>query len=201
MLAQALDSARRCKVDRAASTNVSRGRPSAGRNPRRRRDGRTDRLWSAAMSFVTALAIQLTNGMAVAFVLAGLVAAPVHGATCSAEAVPKPRPWSSSTRRKGAAAARRPTSGCLPRSPRDGAAGAGIALAFHVDYWDRLGWKDRFAAPSYTERQYEECVRIARASSIRRRFWCRGGISRNGRTGAARPALAAALARSRRAPR
>jgi hypothetical protein len=28
-------------------------------------------------------------------------------------------------------------------------------LAFHVDYWDRLGWKDRFAAAQYTARQYE----------------------------------------------
>ncbi len=28
-----------------------------------------------------------------------------------------------------------------------------VALAFHVDYWDRLGWKDRFANPAYTERQ------------------------------------------------
>jgi hypothetical protein len=31
-----------------------------------------------------------------------------------------------------------------------------VPLAFHVDYWDRLGWKDRFAAPGHTERQYAE---------------------------------------------
>jgi hypothetical protein len=30
-----------------------------------------------------------------------------------------------------------------------------VALAFHVDYWDRLGWKDRFAAPQWTKRQYD----------------------------------------------
>ena len=28
-----------------------------------------------------------------------------------------------------------------------------IALAFHVDYWDYLGWKDRFATSDYTNRQ------------------------------------------------
>jgi hypothetical protein len=33
-------------------------------------------------------------------------------------------------------------------------ANAPVALAFHVDYWDRLGWTDRFASRAYTERQY-----------------------------------------------
>ncbi|OZG74992.1 DUF1223 domain-containing protein [Hahella sp. CCB-MM4] len=28
-----------------------------------------------------------------------------------------------------------------------------IPVAFHVDYWDYIGWKDRFAKPSYSERQ------------------------------------------------
>ncbi|MCO5064324.1 MAG: DUF1223 domain-containing protein [Rhizobiaceae bacterium] len=29
-----------------------------------------------------------------------------------------------------------------------------IALAYHVDYWDYLGWKDTLAKPENTERQY-----------------------------------------------
>ncbi|AKO96520.1 MAG: DUF1223 domain-containing protein [Marinovum algicola] len=28
-----------------------------------------------------------------------------------------------------------------------------IALALHVDYWDYIGWKDRFALPGHTRRQ------------------------------------------------
>jgi len=31
-----------------------------------------------------------------------------------------------------------------------------LAAAFHVDYWDRLGWKDRFGAARHTERQAQQ---------------------------------------------
>jgi hypothetical protein len=36
-----------------------------------------------------------------------------------------------------------------------------LALAFHVNYWDRLGWPDRFANAATTERQH----RLQRASA------------------------------------
>jgi hypothetical protein len=31
-----------------------------------------------------------------------------------------------------------------------------VAMAFHVDYWDGLGWKDRFANAAYTQRQAQQ---------------------------------------------
>ncbi len=30
-----------------------------------------------------------------------------------------------------------------------------VPLAFHVDYWDRLGWRDPFASKDWTARQYQ----------------------------------------------
>ena len=35
------------------------------------------------------------------------------------------------------------------------ASGGAVVQAFHVGYWDYIGWTDRFAAPAYTSRQRE----------------------------------------------
>src|SRR5215203_5351918 len=37
-----------------------------------------------------------------------------------------------------------------------------ITLAFHVDYWDRLGWKDRFSSPLFSRRQeiYSQALKL-----------------------------------------
>jgi len=34
-----------------------------------------------------------------------------------------------------------------------------VPVAFHVDYWDRLGWRDPYAAKEWTARQYEYSAR------------------------------------------
>ena len=38
-----------------------------------------------------------------------------------------------------------------------------VALAFHVDYWDRLGWTDRFASAAYRSARRSCCAAAARA--------------------------------------
>jgi hypothetical protein len=38
-----------------------------------------------------------------------------------------------------------------------------VPLAFHVTYWDRLGWPDRFASPDYTARQHQAAQLAGRA--------------------------------------
>jgi hypothetical protein len=37
-----------------------------------------------------------------------------------------------------------------------------VALGWHVDYWDELGWKDRFSSAEATTRQYDYARRLGR---------------------------------------
>lgn len=50
-----------------------------------------------------------------------------------------------------------PAEALLNKLARDGkiAGRAVLPLAFHVDYWDDLGWADPFASPAWSERQRE----------------------------------------------
>jgi hypothetical protein len=65
-----------------------------------------------------------------------------------------------------------------------------VALAYHVDYWDYLGWQDTLASPNNTARQYE----YAKAFSARSVYTPQAVI--NGRThvkGSSRVEISAAL--------
>ncbi len=38
-----------------------------------------------------------------------------------------------------------------------------VPVAFHVDYWDGLGWPDRFARPAFSERQRQRAAAAGRS--------------------------------------
>ncbi len=44
-----------------------------------------------------------------------------------------------------------------------------IPLAFHVDYWNDLGWTDPFSSAAWSERQQWYAARLPRVASTRRR--------------------------------
>ncbi len=69
-----------------------------------------------------------------------------------------------------------------------------VALAFHVDYWDRLGWKDRFGSHAYTQRQAEQLA------SNGARFSYTPQVVVDGRDRTNWPALRAPLRTPRAAP-
>jgi hypothetical protein len=56
-------------------------------------------------------------------------------------------------------------------------------VAFHVNYWDNLGWPDRFAADAYTQRQRDYATRLGQDSVYTPEFvvdgheWRRGWFS------------------------
>ena len=46
-----------------------------------------------------------------------------------------------------------------------------LALAFEVDYWDRLGWKDTFSKPAWTARQYAYAKAMGHGGTSTRPRW------------------------------
>ena len=91
------------------------------------------------------------------FALAGIAAVAGHGSARAVDAC-----TAASTRQVAPVVELYTSEGCNSCPPADRwlsklkADPAVVALAFHVDYWDRLGWKDRFASPAYTQRQAEQ---------------------------------------------
>jgi hypothetical protein len=55
-----------------------------------------------------------------------------------------------------------------------------VPVAFHVDYWDNLGWKDRFARPAWTQRQRAYANRWGSDSVYTPAFVVDGSEWRNG---------------------
>lgn len=69
-----------------------------------------------------------------------------------------------------------------------------IALAYHVDYWDDLGWKDPFSIPEATQRQRGYVRRLSRAGAFTPQAVVSGDTSF---VGSNRAAMNKALAESR----
>jgi hypothetical protein len=103
--------------------------------------------------------------LAGAAIVGALVSGSAHCAVCSAKSGPLSTPLVELYTSEGCSSCP-PADRWLSATFKGGAAGAqAIALAFHVDYWDRLGWKDRFGAAAFTERQYE-AMRANRARFV-----------------------------------
>ncbi len=56
-------------------------------------------------------------------------------------------------------------------------------VAFHVDYWDNLGWPDRFASADYTQRQRDYAARLKQDSVYTPEFVVNGLEWRGGLLG------------------
>lgn len=56
-----------------------------------------------------------------------------------------------------------------------------VPVAFHVDYWNRLGWRDRFSSPVFTDRQNAHAAKWGTTTIYTPEFvldgkeWRRGG--------------------------
>jgi hypothetical protein len=71
-----------------------------------------------------------------------------------------------------------------------------VALSYHVDYWDYLGWKDTLASRANTERQYDYAKSFGARSVYTPQAVVNGRKDVNGADGAAVAGLVERLGRS-----
>jgi hypothetical protein len=76
---------------------------------------------------------------------------PAHAQTCVARSAARPATVVELYTSEGCSSCP-PADHWLSALKADGDASV-VPLAFHVDYWDSLGWADRFASPAHTQRQ------------------------------------------------
>src|SRR5512144_1845942 len=101
-----------------------------------------------------------------AFLIATIVALPAHAVqACRAASGPQLRPLVELYTSEGCDSCPPADRWLATQFPAADTRSGAIALAFHVDYWDRLGWTDRFASVAFTERQYA-AMRANRATFV-----------------------------------
>ncbi len=94
-----------------------------------------------------------------AAIIMALAAAPVQAATCTAESSVQRVPLLELYTSEGCNSCP-PTDRWVSELPRRGYTPERVVtLAFHVDYWNYLGWPDPFSKPQYSERQRMASVR------------------------------------------
>ena len=54
-----------------------------------------------------------------------------------------------------------------------------VPVAFHVDYWDYIGWPDRFASPAYGKRQRQH-AQLGRVRNVYTPGFVVGGTGHGG---------------------
>ena len=134
----------------------------------------------------------LSRPLAAATLLATSAAALAAGPACQAESAATLTPVIELYTSEGCSSCP-PADRWLSTLKDSAAGGKAVVQAFHVGYWDYIGWVDRFASPAYTTRQKQ----VAGSNGLSNIYTPQ--VVRNGRDWRdfSRPAAAAEPARAR----
>lgn len=106
------------------------------------------------------------TGMRIHFLILAMATLPFssEGAVCSAVSGPKTAALVELYTSEGCSSCP-PADRWLSGFAKPGADTRVVPIAFHVQYWDYIGWKDAYGDPRYTERQHAVAAR-AKARSV-----------------------------------